>query len=163
MQAHPFATRAARRARTALAATAVALLAAACDNSPTEAEDEPEVDRIVLTVGTGAGVQTLTYNVNNGQVTGGPITLPANTPRTLSAQFLRADGTPDPLVTEVDFRLDLNVANPAVAVFTRTSNLGGSLQGIQSGQSTTFTIALVHIEENHEEYGPSQAVTVNVQ
>jgi hypothetical protein len=67
------------------------------------------------------------------------------------------------VVNDTDFRLDITIANPAVATFTRTGNLGGSLQGIQASQSTTFTIALVHIEENHEEYGPSQAVTVNVQ
>lgn len=156
MRTRPFTLRAAR------AALAAALLATACRNDSTGSGDEPRVSRIVLTVVTGAGTQTLTFDTDGGQVTGGPLSIPRLTPSAVSAQFLRADGTPDPRVSEATFRLSIAVANPAVAAFAPSGNLGGSLMGLQS-RSTALTIALEHLRAGHTEYGPSQPVTVTVQ
>jgi hypothetical protein len=137
-----------------LLATGIPL--AACDDDPVEAEPEPEVATLRLTVGT----QVVTVNVESGTVTGGPITLPVGA-RTVQAEFLRADGTPDPIVTATAFRLDVTPTSTAVVTFARTSAFSGTLTGLQSGQSTPVAFALFHLEEQHNEF--SRPVTVQVQ
>ena len=149
----------------ALAAVAMlALVATACDDDdPTGTEQEPETARVVLTIGTGAGAQTVTWNTANQTVTPATITIPAGQSRTVTAQFLRSDNSPDPVITASDFRLDLNVTGAAVTV-AKTSNLAATITANgTAGQTATMTFAIHHLGADHREYGLSNAVTVTIQ
>jgi hypothetical protein len=138
--------------RTALAAAAVALVAA-CNNS-SEPEPEPEVATMRLTI----GAQTVDVS-DLGVVTGGPIVIAANT--AISAAWLRADGTADPLVTAADFQLTVVPANTGVVTFTRSSAFAGTLNRVAAG-ATTIEFSLFHVIEGHEDFGPFDVpITVN--
>lgn len=140
---------------------AISLIAAACDDSD-PIEPEPATTRIVLTVGTGAGAQTVTWNTQNATVAPTTITIPAGQSRTVTAQFFRADNSTDPVITESDFRLDFVRTGTAVTI-TKTSNLSATLAATgAAGQSITMTMQLVHLAEGHNEY-VSNALTVTVQ
>jgi hypothetical protein len=126
----------------ALIAAAAAL---ACDET-TPPEQEPEVATMRLTVG------SATIDVEeDGTVTGGPITISGNT--SISAAWLKADGTAEDLVTGADFELTVEIANEAFVTFTRTGPFAGTLNRVAAG-TTTATLALLHIEEQHEDFGP---------
>lgn len=71
----------------------------------------------------------------------------------VSAAFLRADGSPDPLVTGDVFELLVTPEDR----FTRTDAFTGTLSGGAPGQAT-INFALLHIEEQHEDYGPCPLV-----
>ena len=140
---------------------AVSLMTTACDDDD-PVEVEPATTRIVLTVGSGAGAQTITWNTQNASVTPTAITIPAGQSRTVTAQFFRADNSPDPVVTADDFRLDFATTGSAVTV-AKTGNLAATLTATgTAGQSVTIILQLVHLEEGHNEY-VSNAVTVTVQ
>ena len=127
---------------------------AGCDES-TPPEEEPEVVTMRLTVGTSS------VEVEGGTVTGGPLMVPAGN-ATLTVEWLRADGTADPLVTDAEFQLNATVSNTAVLTMTRASAFSFTVNGLQSGQSTAVEFALFHLEEQHEDFGPFP-VTVQVQ
>ena len=143
---------------------AVSLMATACDDDdPAGPDDEPATTRIVLTIGTGTGAQTVTWNTQNTTVTPATITIPAGQSRTVTAQFFRADNTPDPVITEAGFRLDFNVASGTAVTIAKTSNLAATLTATgTAGQSISLTMELFHLGEGHEEY-VSNTVTVTVQ
>ena len=156
---YPLTTRALR----ALAMiAAVSVMATACGDDDPVPSEEPTTTRIVLTIGTGTGAQTVTWNTQNATVTPTTITIPAGQSRTVTAQFFRADNSVDPVITESDFRLDFTRTGTAVTI-TKTSNLGATLMATgTAGQSITFSMELIHLEEGHPEY-ESNAVTVTVQ
>ena len=152
---------ASRTLRAFVGLTAVLFATAACDDDDPVAV-EPATTRIVLTIGTGTGAQTVTWNTQNATVTPATITIPAGQSRTVTAQFFRADNSADPVITESDFRLDFTRTGTAVNI-TKTSNLGATLTATgTAGQSITFTMQLIHLEEGHPEY-TSNAITVTVQ
>jgi hypothetical protein len=136
-----------------LAILAFGLPAASCGSS-TEPEEEPEVAIMRLTV----GAQTVDV-AEDGAVSGGPIVI-AQGNTAISAAFLRADGTADPLVTADVFRLDAESDNAGIASFVRGGSFNGSLVGAAAG-STILRFSLFHLEEQHEDFGPFPvAVTV---
>jgi hypothetical protein len=59
---------------------------------------------------------------------------------------------PEPLVTSTTFRLDVTPVNPAIVSFARTGAFAGTLTGAGSGQSTSVTFGLFHLEHGHEEF-----------
>ena len=135
-----------RRIGFALVVFPLALWVGACDDDPVAQEPEPEVATMRLTVGT----QTITVS-DNGTVTGGPIMVTGTV--TISAEFLRADGTPDPLVTAAEFQLNADPANTGTVTFTRTSEFAGTLTGVSAG-TTEIEFSLFHKAEQHEDFGP---------
>jgi hypothetical protein len=146
-----------RRSRRTLQALSLALLAAstvACsDDELVSSEPEPQVATMRLTVNTTAGTSTVNVS-ENGTVTGGPLLIANN--GTLTAQFLRADGTPDPIAAGFEFELRMTPAAPANLTFTRTGQFAGTLTvtGLASNATTTAQFALFHIAETHEDFGP---------
>jgi len=136
-----------------LAILALGLPAASCDDE-TAPEEEPEVATMRLIV----GAQTVNV-ADDGTVTGGPIIIPVGN-TAISAAFLRADGTAEPLVTADVFRLDVASDNAGIASFTRGGSFNGNLVGAAAG-STILRFSLFHLEEQHEDFGPFPvAVTV---
>ena len=152
-----------RRATRVLAALALATFAAACDDDDAVApEPEPETASIVLTVaGTGVANQTLTWNTSSRAVTPASITIPAGATRTVTAQFLRADGSADPVVNANDFRLDFTVASGTSATIAKNGNLAATITAGNTAGATQVSMALFHLEEGHQEY-TSNAVTITV-
>ena len=134
-----------------LALTAFAM--PGCDDS-VEPEPEPEVETLRLTIGT----QTVSVNIDSGVITGGPVVIQRGNTNLL-AVFLRADGTPDPLVTATTFRLEVTSSNNAVLTFTRSGPFTGTLNGLQAG-TATVSFALFHLEENHNEWERSVSIQV---
>lgn len=139
-----------RRTVQLLALALVASAAAACDDDDPAGpdEDEPEVATMRLTVGAS------TVNVaENGTVTGGPLVFTSGA--AVTAQFLRADGTPDPIANGAEFRLEVVPTTPANLTFARTGPFTGTLTStIAAGQQTTATFSLFHVEEQHNDFGP---------
>lgn len=125
-----------------LAASAMAL--AACSE---EEAHEVEVDFMRIT----AGAQTVTVN-STGAVTGGPIALNTGVARSISVAFLAADMTSDALAEHAD-EFQVSVTVPAGVTFTRTGPFAGTLTASAAG-SYNVGFALLHIEENHEDFGP---------
>ena len=143
-----------RRTKWMAPVLALALMTGACGDDPVNEEPEPDVATMRLVVGT----QTITVNANSGAVVGGPIVLPVNTNVTVTATFLRADGTADPLVTATKFDLDVTPALGNVT-FTRTGPFTGTLRGTVVG-STVVQFGLLHLAEGHNEFEYNVAVTV---
>lgn len=140
------------RLAVALAIALTASLAACNDSTAPEEEEEPEVASMRLTFGNGT---TLT-------VTGAGATPSVRIPvgaTTVAAQFLRADGSADPVVTATTFRLE--VAGLAGGVtFARSGAFGGTLNATTATSTNIpITFSLFHIEEQHDDFGP---FTVNV-
>jgi hypothetical protein len=128
---------------------------AACDDSTPPPAPEPEVATLRLVIG---GTDTVSVDVATGVVTSGPITIAATT--TFMAEFLLANGQPEPLVTDAEFRLDVTPANPGVVTFSRTSAFAGTLNKVSAG-ATTINFALYHLEEMHNEFDRPVPITVN--
>lgn len=130
-------------------------IGAACEDDPL-APPEPEVATLRLVFA--SLNDTVFVNTANGVVTSGPITIAANT--AFTAQFLKADGTPEGLVTDAEFRLDVVPANTGVVTFARSSAFAGTLTKVTAG-STTINFALFHLAEAHNEFDHNVAITVN--
>jgi hypothetical protein len=143
-----------RRLLQIVTALSVVITAAACGDD--EVDPEPQVETMRLVVGT----QTITVN-SSGTVTGGPIVVARNTPTTVTATFLRANGTADPLVTTAEFRLKGATDNAAIATFTFTTGFSGTITGLAAG-TTLVRFSLLHIEEDHDDFGP-HPVPITVQ
>lgn len=131
--------------RRLVAATLALFVATACKDSTAAEEDEPEVATMRLTVGS----QTVTV-AENGTVTGGPLRI-STTNQTITAAFLKADGTPETKVNAPEF--ELAVTGGTGITFTRASQFSGSIRGA-SASTTTVTFSLFHKEENHNDFGP---------
>ena len=116
---------------------------------------EPDVATMRLTVGT----QTINVNAATGTVTGGPITIARNATVNISAQFLTAAGTADPVVTSTSFRFDATSANTGTVAFNRSGSFTGTLTGVAAGTSS-INFGLFHIGEGHNEFAWPVSVTV---
>lgn len=152
------------RALRAFAVLAAVSIVGACDDSDPVENDEPTTTRIVVTIGTGTSAQTITWNTQNATVSPTSITIPAGQSRTVTAQFFRADNSADPVINDSDFRLDFTRASGTAVTITKTGNLAATLTAAAgtAGETITFTMELIHLEEGHPEY-ESNAVTVTVQ
>jgi hypothetical protein len=141
-----------------LALTLLSLVAAsACESNPTAVDQaEASVSSVRLTVGS----QTITVS-NTGTVTGGPITITRLTAPTISASFLNAAGSQDPVAQGGSFQLNATPADTSTLTFTRTSAFVGTLRGVAAG-STNLTVSLFHITAGDSDFGPFPVpVTVN--
>jgi hypothetical protein len=128
---------------------------AACEDDPV-IEPEPEVATLRLIFP--SLNDTVFVDVGTGTVTSGPITIAANT--AFNAQFIKDDGTPETLVTDADFQLNVTPANTGVVTFTRASAFAGTLNKVSAG-STSINFALFHLAEAHNEFDRPVAITVN--
>ncbi len=127
----------------------------ACGDDTVEPEQEPDVATMRITVGT----QTINVNAKTGAVTGGPLLLTRGTATTVSVQYLRSNGSADPLVTTADFRTDITPSSTAALSFARTGAFTGTLTGIQAG-STSVNVNLFHLGEGHAEFDWDIPVTI---
>lgn len=133
-------------------ALAAALVMAGCKE---DADEEPDIATLRIM----AGTQTITIS-DNGTVTGGPLTVTVGTARAITATALKADGMPETRVTDAEFRLDVT-PGAGTLTFTRTGPFAGNLNASAAG-STTISVQLFHIIENHPDFGPFNVpVTVN--
>lgn len=136
-------------------ALVAALGAVACDET-TPPEPEPDVETLRLVFPTLN--DTVFVDVGTGDVTSGPIAISANT--NFTAQFLKADGTPETLVTATDFQLNVTPVATGVVSFTRSSAFAGTLNKVAAG-SDNIDFALFHIGEQHNEFVRRVPITVN--
>src|SRR5688572_29773112 len=132
-----------------------ALVTTACGDDPVDEGPEPDVATMRLVIGT----QTINVNVNTGAVTGGPVVFAPNTNVSVTASFLRADGTPDPLVTSTNYGLDVVIPPLANLTFTRTSAFTGTLRGTANG-TTPVQFGLLHLGPGHNEFERNVTITV---
>ena len=132
-----------------LTVTLMSLIAIpACKSSPTSVEDEASVSSVRLTVGS----QTITIS-NTGTVTGGSITITRPTAAPISAVFLNAAGSPDPVAHGGNFQLNATPADTSVLTFTRGSAFAGTLTGVAAG-STNLNVSLFHVTGGDNDFGP---------
>lgn len=122
---------------------------AACA-SPTE-QEHAEADEIRLTVGS----QTVVITPGGAQ---GTITL-SGASAAVSAAFFDHDGEPVALHDD-EYELRVTPADAGVVTFSRSAAFAGTLNRVSSG-TTTLDVALFHLEEAHEDFGP-HPVTVTV-
>jgi hypothetical protein len=136
--------RSARRVAFALiAATAFV----ACDDDPAEPDPEPQVASVRLTVG--ANSVTIT-------TTSSPTLTVASGSNTVAAEWLKADGTVESLVTDAEFELRINQVTGTNLTWTATGARSGTLAvtGLAAGASTAAQVRLFHKVEQHEDFGP---------
>lgn len=118
---------------------------AACDD-PIEVDDEPDVSTIrIVAVRPGGTTQTILVTSNSQNPAS--VNLPSGT--TLTADFLRADGSVETIVNPTDFELRV-IPVTSGATFTRTGPFTGTLNASSSG-SKTVNLQLYHLGEGHEE------------
>lgn len=129
---------------------AIALLAAAAcdDDDPIEPDDEPEVAAVRLTVGT----STVTVNSTTS-----PTLNVASGTNSVTAEWLRADGSVEALVTDADFELRIAQATGTgtltwAATNARTGTL--TVTGLNAGQTVAATVSLFHKGDQHNDFGP---------
>ncbi|HEX9579727.1 MAG TPA: hypothetical protein VF970_01345 [Gemmatimonadales bacterium] len=134
-------------------ALSVALIGGSCPDEPLE--EEPEVATLRLSV----GGQTVDVSDNGTVTPTGGITISANA--TLSASFLKADGSAETLVTADEFELRVTSQSTGVVTYTSTGAFAGTLNKLSTG-GTQLSIELFHLVEQHADFGPFPVpITVN--
>jgi hypothetical protein len=136
-----------RRARLVAAALMSAAVFVACDDDPAEPDDEPEVASVRLTVGANSVTVTTTSN---------PTLNVASGANTVTATWLRADGSTETLVTDAEFELRISAVSGSNLAWTPSGANGGTLTvtGLAGGQTAAAQVVLFHKEEQHEDFGP---------
>jgi len=109
---------------------------------------EASVSSVRLTVGT----QTITIT-SAGAVTGGPVTITRPAAAPISAVFLNAAGSQDPVAHGGNFQLNATPVDTTVLTFTRSSAFAGTLTGVAAG-STNLGISLFHVTGGDNDFGP---------
>ncbi len=138
------------RRAAAAALVVLSLFTAACKDGTGKDEAEPEIASMRLAVGASA----VTVSAN-GTVTGGPLLIPRGA-STLTVSYLRADGSVEPLVTPSVFRTTVTIP-ASVAGLTYTANPTNGLNGSFNATGATggtVQVGLLHIAENHTDFGP---------
>jgi hypothetical protein len=136
----------ARRSLSVAVTAALALTIAACDDDDDNGglePQEPDIATMRLTID-----QTAVDFVGGCTPSVASVVIPT-TGASIQADFLRADNTADPLVTEADFELQVEPADR----FTRTSAFAGTLSGGAVG-TAQISFSLFHVGQNHVEFGP---------
>jgi hypothetical protein len=148
------ATKFARQGVRLAAGLALLVVAASCKKDSTEpAVEEPSTTAIRLTFGTASPV---TYTGASGEVRSVHVPVGATT---VTAQWLRADGTVDPVATTQNFTLRVIPSSSAITYAPAGAN---SFTGTLNASAVTnlgVTFALFHVAEGHEDFGP---ITVNI-
>jgi hypothetical protein len=137
---------------------ALSLFAGACDDDPVEPEVEPEIQSVRVTV----GASSITINKTTGTPSG-ELSVPLGT-STVVVAWLKADGSNETIVTSDEFEAVIEAVSGSNLTFSPSGAFGGSLtvSGIASGAAVSATVALLHIEEQHEDFGP-YTFTIRVQ
>ncbi len=130
---------------------ALALGAVLSCSDSTGPDDEPDVATMRVTIG--ATPVSFTGGCTPSVAS---VTIPA-VGASVTGEFLRADGSPDPAVTAAEFQLRVIPE----ARFTRTGAFTGTLSGGTAGQAQV-SFSLFHVEEQHDDFGPC-SLTVIVQ
>ncbi len=125
-----------------------ALALGACDDDE-GAPPPPEPELVTMRI-TAAG-QVVDVS-STGVVTGGPISID-NNPADVTVEFLEDDGGPSILVTEDDFQVEAVSGSTALFTIARTGPFAFTFTSVSSG-ATTVGLALVHVEEEHTDFGP---------
>jgi hypothetical protein len=115
----------------------------ACSDDPPE-EEEPEVETMRLVI----GATTVNFTGSSCTPSVANVTIPT-AGATVTATFLKADGTPETLVNDTEFELRVEPAGR----FTRTSAFVGTISGGAAG-TANLTFALFHKVEQHSDFGP---------
>jgi hypothetical protein len=150
-----FATPSPRRFLLMLAVIASPAVFAACDDDdPVEPDPEPTFNRVELTM-TGGG-QTRVDTITTTGVQTGNRNFPAGTTtiNITNTRFLRADGTPDPVVTAADFELRGGGTGTSTGVafaLTGSQSFQGTISGLTDG-ARTIRMVLWHKGDNHEDF-----------
>jgi hypothetical protein len=126
----------------ALTVAALSLGLAACSE---EDAHEVEVDFMRITT---SGSQIM---VNSSGAPSGTITLLQGQPNNLTVEFL--DANMENALTDHADEFQVQVTPNAGITFTRTGPFTGTLTGTAAGV-VSVSFALLHIEENHEDFGP---------
>ena len=124
----------------------------ACKDSTGPADDEPEVEELVLTFSNGV---VATINAT-GTVSNAPDFVPGRS-LSFTAKFRDAADTNYVFVSPAEFEL---VVTPGTGLlFTRTGPFAGTLTAGTSTGTVPVQFGLLHIEEDHIDFGP---FTMNV-
>jgi len=135
------------------AVLSVLAFAASCDSDSTgpDDEDEPEVTQMRITF----GAQSFTFTGAQGEARA--VRVPVGT-TAVSVQWLRADGTVDPIAVTPTFTLRVTGANGV----TFTNSAAQSFSGTLTAPAVTnapVQFELLHVAENHPDFGP---LTINI-
>jgi hypothetical protein len=125
------------------------VVAAACGSDSTEPEEEePEVFSMRLTIGSTTKTITTASTDRSFAVARG-----ANA---VSVQWLKADGTVETIATTVDFTLRMVPATGTPITYTPASaqSFTGTLNVTGAVTNATVNVALFHVAEQHEDFGP---------
>jgi hypothetical protein len=102
---------------------------------------------------------TILMDAFTGQVTSGPISTAAiNTD--FVAQFLKADGSPQTLVTDIAYRLDVRAENLNIVTYMSTGPFAGTLHKVNAG-STNIVFILINRSDNIQEFVRPIPISVN--
>lgn len=139
-----------RRIRTTAVLSALVFGAAACSDDPTEPDDEPDVQTVTLTV----GASTVTINKTTGAPSGN-LVVPAGT-STVTAQWLRPNGSNETLITDAEFDLRIVPSNTTEVTYAPTGARSGTLTlvNLAAGGTTAAQVSLFHRDEQHNDFGP---------
>jgi hypothetical protein len=149
-----------RTHRVAMVAVLCACLAAssACEEVPS-AVKVPRIDLQTVRIIVPSLNDTIWMDAFTGQVTSGPITTVAiNTD--FVAEFLKADGSPQPIVTGAAYRLDVRAENVNLVTFAATGPFTGTLHKVNAG-STNVVFILVNRSDNIQEFVRGIPIVVN--
>lgn len=119
----------------------------ACNDDPAAPDPEPQVASVRLTVG--ANSVTIT-------TTSSPTLTVASGTNTVAAEWLRADGSVESIVTDAEFELRIAQVSGTSFTWTATGARSGTLvmTGLPSGGSTAARVSLFHKGEQHDDFGP---------
>lgn len=143
-----------RHARRVVLAVAL-MLGAGCSSEQTDPTPEPEFTTVVLELN-----QAIEFEADREVGFGNPtITVESGTVLISSVEFLLEDGTPDPAINELDFRIVVAGSAtgeplPEEVTFARTGSFTGTIGGIAQGQTFQVFISLHHSPPNHDDFGP---------
>jgi len=136
-----------RTRQVALAFIAAVTMTACSDDDPTEPEPEPEVASVRLTV----GANSVTVST-----TSSPTLNVASGANTVTAQWLKADGSVEALVTDSEFELRIAPVSGTNPAWVTSGAFGGTLTvtGLSGGQTAAARVSLFHKAEQHDDFGP---------
>jgi len=137
--------RSSRRAA-ALVLAAFALSASACSDDHDHAE--PEVESMRISV---AGQSAIT--ISSTGVQSGTLNLVQGVATTITVEFLDASNANAITEHADEFQAQVTAAAGSGLTFARTGAFAGTLTGATTG-TRAISLALLHIEENHEDFGP---------